>query len=59
MWLLLQTVIKKLEIYNSDILIILDQYKCDKIDKDYRKLNDLTLLIEKNNECSFFINLNY
>ena len=54
MWLLLQTFIKKLEIYNSDILIILDQYKCDKIDTDYRKLNDLTLLIEKNNECSFF-----
>ena len=35
MWLLLQTFIKKLEIYNSDILIILDQYKCDKIDTEY------------------------
>ena len=43
MWLLLKTFLKTLkfkEIYNSNLLIILDQYKCNKIDEDYGELNN-------------------
>ena len=57
MWLLLQAFMKKLEvseIYNSNLLIILDQYKCDQIDPEYREINNLSLLIENISKSSYF-----
>ena len=42
MWLLLLTFLNKLiqlEIFKTNTLIILDQYKCDNVDEEYRKLN--------------------
>ena len=60
MWLLLQTFIKKLnfsEFYNPNLLIILDQYKCNKIDEGYGELNNLTFLIDNYNKSSFFYKL--
>ena len=56
-WLLLQTFMKKLEvsyIYNSNLLIILDQYKCDQIDPDYYEINNLSVLIDKISKSSYF-----
>ena len=57
MWLLLKTFLKTLkfkEIYNSNLLIILDQYKCNKIDIDYEELNNISVFIEKNKKSSYF-----
>ena len=56
-WLLLQAFIKKLEvsgIYNSNLLIILDQYKCEQIDQDYSELNTLSFLIDNISKSSYF-----
>ena len=57
MWLLLQAFIEKLEvseIYNSNLIIILDQYKCDQIDPDYREINNISFLIDKIANSSYF-----
>ena len=56
-WLLLQTFMIKLEvsyIYNSNLLIILDQYKCDQIDPDYYEINNLSVLIDNISKSSYF-----
>ena len=56
-WLLLQTFMIKLEvsyIYNSNLLIILDQYKCDQIDPDYYEINNLSVLIDNISKNSYF-----
>ena len=57
MWLLLKSFIKKLEvsgIYNSNLLFILDQYKCEQIDQDYIKINSLCFLIDNISRSSYF-----
>ena len=57
MWLLLKTFITKLEIpeiYNANLLIILDQYKCDKIDPNYREINAISQLMDNTDKRSCF-----
>ena len=57
MWLLLKifiTSLKVKEIYQSNLLIILDQYNCDEIDVNYREINEISLLIEQYNKCTLF-----
>ena len=57
MWLLLKTFIKKLsssQSFNTNVLIIFDQYKCNKIDEDYRELNEISFLIHDNNKNSYY-----
>ena len=57
MWFLLQAFINKLVNrggFNSNILIILDQYKCNNIDIKYKGINDTCSLILQNKECCYF-----
>ena len=56
MWLLLKTFITKLKgkdkIYNSNLLIILDQYKVDNIDPNYKEINNISFLMNDIAESS-------
>ena len=56
MWLLLKTFITKLKgkdkIYNSNLLIILDQYKVDNIDPNYKEINNISYLMNDIAESS-------
>ena len=56
MWLLLQTLITLVNQggLNLNILIILDQYKCNNIDIKYEGLNNTCSLILQNNKYSHF-----
>jgi len=55
MWLLLELFIKKFlisDIFSTNLLIILDQYKSNDIDENYRGINKISELIAKNNNYS-------